>query len=206
MKQVGSLITGGPSPEQRGEKPTGRPHGETGSGPLVAESSRRDMHPALLDRTVTDNTSALLSRMRSLGVSLSVEKESRWKVNPQTGEQTWSRIPIRAIYCLSQNHSLSEAKKLMTAAMAPASIQDITQWLAYLNVTTKGQNRSERDFDLMAAAYVQELRKWPGDVVKEVLTNWGEEWFPGMGPLKEALKKVAGDRVMLAQTIEDIHE
>ena len=90
----------------------------------------------------------------------------------------------------------------MDHALACAPHETIIEWLARLNVTTKSQYRNEKDFILMAEAYLDELVKWPGDAVRETLTNWRDQWFPTLGAIKDAMKEIVGDRLMMARRLE----
>ncbi len=79
----------------------------------------------------------------------------------------------------------------------------MSQWLARVNVSTKSQNRSADDFKLLLAVYLDELRKWPGDVVKHVLTNWRDDWFPALGTLKDELWRAGAARMVIAKRFRE---
>ena len=210
MKPIASAITGSLNPERKESSSTGQPPGETGSGvqpqPLGAPPAKipvpGDMHPEIMIRSSRENSEALRSRLKSFGVELSVRKETRWKTDPVTGQSDMRFVTVGVSLSRSAASSLSDAKRIMGEAMAPANRDMIEGWLGELALLTKHQFRDTVSVRGVVVAYVDRLRAYPGDIVREILTSWRDEWFPAWPKLKEKLDEMSLERSLMARRLE----
>jgi hypothetical protein len=80
------------------------------------------------------------------------------------------------------------------AAVAPATDDQMDEWLTELMLVSARRAADTDTVDLTMEAYIKRLRPYPGDVVREVLQSWSGKWFPTWGELKEVLDDRAGPR------------
>ncbi|HKL70864.1 hypothetical protein, partial [Salibaculum sp.] len=80
------------------------------------------------------------------------------------------------------------------AAMAPATEDETTADLVRLSLMTKGAARDEDLAELQLAAYLENLRAYPGDLVREVLRGWRGTFWPSWGELADELDKATAPR------------
>jgi hypothetical protein len=103
---------------------------------------------------------------------------------------------------LSGEPRLSEARRIMGEALAPANRDLIEGWLGQLALLTKHQFRDSVSVRGMVSAYVDKLMDYPGDIVHEILTKWDDEWFPAWPKLREKLDERFNERQMMAKRLE----
>ena len=107
---------------------------------------------------------------------------------------------------IAASADLLSALKTINAALAPASHEQVEEWLAILSVKTVQRNDSVGRADLTVATYAAHLRQYPADVVRYVLTGWSGKWWPTWGELVERLDEQTDQRLMIRDRLLEILE
>lgn len=78
---------------------------------------------------------------------------------------------------------------ILETANTPAPVKLVAREIARLRVMTKSRAGSETDDEIMAAAYLEELARYPADVVTDALRYWtrNEKWWPSWSELRDLL-------------------
>jgi hypothetical protein len=80
--------------------------------------------------------------------------------------------------------------------LAPAPVKVVARELARLRALTK---MKETDAAMVAAAYAEEVSRYPADAVVEVCRSWDGVFFPSWSELRDRLETtVAHRRSLLA--------
>lgn len=161
------------------------------------------MHPEIACRMPSVNTGAALSRMSSYGIDASVKLET---VFPTTadGDTTFRQRPTSLTLNIASSADLPAALRVINAALAPARADQIEEWLAILSVKTIPRVESAGRVELMVATYTAQLRQYPADVVRFVLTGWAGKWWPAWGELVERLDELTDQRLMIRDRLLDV--
>ncbi len=93
-------------------------------------------------------------------------------------------------------------------AMRPAPSEPLKKALARLRVMTKTRSDEEGEGALRAAAYLEELQHWPGDVAMHVLNSQPriDKWWPAWAELEERLELYARERKKRLQALVDLSQ
>ena len=83
-------------------------------------------------------------------------------------------------------------------------MDQIEEWLAILSVKTIPRVESAGRVGLMVATYVAQLRQYPADVVRFVLTGWAGKWWPAWNELAERMDELTDQRVMIRDRLLDV--
>ena len=131
---------------------------------------------------------------RLLTPSMRSSLETTW--NDAGDEYGWSGRVIR--YELNQPRSageLAEAIDIAEASLLPMSKREVLAELARVRAITVSRDIS-MDLQLVLAAYADELIKYPGDAVREVLRGWAraEKFWPSMSELIARLDPLVASR------------
>lgn len=125
----------------------------------------------------------------SLPPSVRTSKREIWtdRGTPDTG---WDG----ELTAVEWTRDLSEADRLEALRMVDQSLTPMTgaecqKALAKMRYMTKVRNESTEDIRLTLMFYAEELRKYPGDVVREVLATQASvsPWWPAWSELKDRL-------------------
>lgn len=95
------------------------------------------------------------------------------------------------------------AIEIAEAALQPAPPQKVLAELTRLRALTVSRDQSTTDLELIAAAYTDELKKYPLDAVVEVLRDWprSHRFWPSMAELVEPLDRLVGPRHALREAL-----
>lgn len=102
---------------------------------------------------------------------------------------------------IASSADLPAALKVVNASLAPASAETIEEWLAVLSVKTVPRVESAIRADLTLSVYTAQLRSYPADVVRYVLTGWSGKWWPTWGELAERLDEMTEPRLMIRDRV-----
>lgn len=201
----GSASTGSPSPKPSattGSPPmvptlasaTGTPHGGTGAVAKVSDLSQA------LQTDTPEKTDQLLLALLPRSVASSLEESRRTWNDPDYGfhsefsHYTLGPTPAEYREC---------ARRLATLALQPADAQTIGRELMRLKVMTKARVEQQGELDFMAAAYAEELERYPADVVRAALRGWArkEKWWPAWAELRSELDRLVRRRQALQNAL-----
>lgn len=190
-----------PSLERRGSSSTGGRPGATGAVsrlPGLAEVMARD------DPEATDSH-ILRSLPRSVGSCLS--REVREFIDEQYGYD-FEVIGYRMQPCLAFKDDRRAARRLVEAAMMPASVQVIQAALARLRAGTKARPEAEGDLAMVMQVLAEECAEFPPDVVRAACRRWlrRERWFPAVAELRDEMQRLARNREMIERALRDYSE
>jgi hypothetical protein len=95
------------------------------------------------------------------------------------------------------------AERIVSALEAPAPQAKLIEWVTLCAVLTAQPRDDDMTSELKLRAYVEKLAEYPGDIVREVLSDWPgkSKWFPTWAELKAALDKHAGVRPLLVDRV-----
>lgn len=166
---LGSLI--GPQP------------GEHGSVARRMDPAKVASHLAKQAPTETDANLVDLLEQRH-GLRLEVEWESRF---PEDGGYYTVAVAARG-QKTREDADVAGALAVVEEAMTPALPNDLACELAQLRVLTKARDGSPEDMELMAQAYLDQLRRYPADVALSVIRDWPRtrngKWWPSWHELE----------------------
>ena len=86
------------------------------------------------------------------------------------------------------------------ASLAGAQIKVVARELARLRALTK---MKETDAALVAAAYAEEVSRYPADAVAEVCRSWDGVFFPAWSELRDRLETTVAHRRSLLAALRD---
>lgn len=145
---------------------------------------------ALAPAVVDVNLQTSLRRL--LGKPVEIETERRY---PENGP--YVTIPIRAVvrgtFSTSQ---LSDARRAVDEAMTPAPDAVLGRELTRLALTTAHRAKGDLDMQLMAAAYIDLMRKYPADVAVAVIRK-PRQWWPTAFELSTEADALVAERRLL---------
>lgn len=119
---------------------------------------------------------ALASRMRSCGVAVNWMGQGRCELSIDPKRDT--------------SQATAEAEHMIAVAMQPAAEATLTEWLVRLSVLAPKRAGSSGEEALRVEAYLDELAKFPADVVKVALTVRRWKFFPSMFELAEVMDEL----------------
>lgn len=108
--------------------------------------------------------------------------------------------------------SLAGLERELDDACRPAPDTEITGWLTLLWVATKKQaTLSEFRSENVFAVYAANLRKYPADIVGDVLSNWtstpkpnnAHHWWPSLGEIEDAIRGPSETRRMIRNAVKE---
>ena len=147
-------------------------------------------------RPPTANTAAALSKMQQYGVQCSVKMETVFPTR-EDGDTTFRQRPTSLTLNIDSSADLDAALKVANESLAPASVQQIEEWLAELSVKTARRKASEMGAELALSVYTSSLRGYPADAVRHVLSSYRGQWFPTWGELADRLDELTEPRLMI---------
>lgn len=203
MKPISSAITGLPSRAPQAANSTGAAHGETGSVTISTGAPSREMHPEVMARMPSANTGAVLSRILQCGVECSVKTETVFPTSAD-GDMTFRERPTSLTLNIGSSADVQGALRIVLASLAPASADQIEEWLAVLSVKTAPRVESASRADLTLSVYTDQLSQYPADVVRHVLAGWSGKWWPTWGELSERLDELTDQRLMIRDRLLDV--
>ena len=189
MKPISSAISGTARRAQQAASSTGAQHGATGFDLTLSADPSREMHQVVMARLPTSNTAAALSRMQQFGVQCSVKMETVFPTS-EDGDTTFRQRPTSLTLDIGSSADLEAALRVANESLAPASVQQIEEWLAELSVKTARRKASEMGAELALSVYTGALRGYPADAVRHVLSSYRGQWFPTWGELADRLDEL----------------
>ena len=196
MKPISSAISGTARRAQQAASSTGAQHGATGFDLTLSADPSREMHQVVMARLPTSNTAAALSRMQQFGVQCSVKMETVFPTL-EDGDTTFRQRPTSLTLDIGSSADLEAALRVANESLAPASVQQIEEWLAELSVKTARRKASEMGAELALSVYTGALRGYPADAVRHVLSSYRGQWFPTWGELADRLDELTEPRLMI---------
>ncbi|MEQ8654399.1 MAG: hypothetical protein RIC87_18170 [Kiloniellales bacterium] len=104
--------------------------------------------------------------------------------------------------------AIREAIERHRFAMRPAPHDQLLPGLARLRVMTKARIDDDEEGTLRAAAYIEELQRWPADVALHVLVTQPrlDKWWPAWAELEERLELYARMRVKRLEALVELSQ
>ena len=203
MKPISSVTTGIANRAPQAGNLTGGQPGATGSVIISTVDPSREMHPEVMARMPSANTGAVLSRMLQCGVECSVKTETVFPTSAD-GDMTFRERPTSLTLSIGSSADVQGALRVVLASLAPASTDQIEEWLAVLSVKTAPRVESASRADLTLSVYTSQLRQYPADVVRHVLAGWSGKWWPTWGEMSERLDELTDQRLMIRDRLLDV--
>ncbi len=173
----------------------------TGTPPLERGSA-----VALPARTLPPDEATAVDRSLEAGLPL-CGRSLRWQSRAIPGlitetPQHWSAAPM-----LKEGATREDAQaatQRVWDSLAGASPMQIGKELSRLRYRTKMRSEGDADTEGQIAVYLEDLQKYPVDVVRVVLRGWVDgppeiaKWFPAWAELREELdRRIARRKLML---------
>jgi hypothetical protein len=81
------------------------------------------------------------------------------------------------------------ALAILDVALSPAPVEAVAREVTRLRMMTKARAEDATDTKFMAAAYMEELTRYPADIVSDALRFWArnEKWWPAWSELRDLL-------------------
>lgn len=202
MKPTGSATTGTLLPAPKAANPTGSQPGETGSVATSNGAVPVEMHPTVMGRSPSLNTDAVQSRLRLLGVNMSVKTELKFP-GSSNGVTAWREQVVGMETTLSPSADIAKASAVIEESLLPAPIHKIEHWLAEVAAITARRTETSFEAEIALSAYTSRLAGYPGDIVRDTLLGWGGKWFPTWSELKEIMDERTAPRMALKNALID---
>ncbi len=95
------------------------------------------------------------------------------------------------------------AIQIAEAIQEPASEREVLAELTRVRVLTVSRDQGTADIELLMAAYADELKRYPADVMREVLRDWPRHsrFWPSLAELTERLDRMMKPRRALAKPL-----
>lgn len=177
---------------QQLESSTGMPLGEIGSGrPLTASTALAAMAPAETDARLE----ASLTRLVGSPVAFTTRN-----LFPANGP---IRTVIEGLRWSCPASLADEASRLVAGAFRSAPGPLLVERLHRLRLTTRHRSDLNRDdHEAELTILVEELRRFPGDIVLDVIANWPKrqngQWWPALSELIAEIEPKMERRMALA--------
>lgn len=174
---------------------TGRELGKPGSA-ISLDSARR----WLLDHKPEDVDRALRTSLRSsLNVGLQPHEEMKFPV------EGGYRTELVAYSVSDADGNAGAALDRVQAALTPARVEQIEEWLAILQVATAGAKRSETGSLVALTLYAGALTQFPADVAKAACEHFTfhSKWFPVLADLIEHCERLANPRFKMTEALRN---
>ena len=88
--------------------------------------------------------------------------------------------------------------------MTPATEEILAKELLRLRVVTASREKSNIDLELMAAAYIDDMRKYPADIAAKVIRK-RRQWWPTLAELADDADKMLATRKLLHKHFSGTH-
>ncbi|HYF35511.1 MAG TPA: hypothetical protein VD994_09500 [Prosthecobacter sp.] len=146
--------------------------------------------------TVTANDKALQASLRRQ-CGLSIEVRERLMFPPGGGFYAVpDGVDCRPVGGNAPNPGLALA--ILERAVEPAPRQVLARELTRLRMLTKAKDRAVTDTEFEALIWMDELSRYPGDVVIEALREWPRQphgqWWPSWHEMEEVLRRKSAPR------------
>jgi hypothetical protein len=130
-------------------------------------------------------------KMQSLLKSLGVEQRDEYRLEyPKEGGFKRVLVSSRVV-----GNPLSDADMQRLARfMTPPTVEHCEGWLAELSVITAQRQEGELTGALKVQAYIKRLRRYPADIVHDVLMERTWKFFPTWEELERALENMEKPR------------
>lgn len=217
LHQIGNLISPivrmqqlrGGTPDASERKPMPSPIGASVTKLLTRTGTRHGAHG------VTTRTSSLpvqtvklpavtLQRDPAALLPLHVtsQLDTTWETN-NTGYGWDGCVSGYALLGPIAENDLAQAVKRVENWLEPAPPQLILAELTRVRALTISRDQSTADLELVAAAYADELREYPADVVREVLREWPRthRFWPTLCELVERMEHLVIPRKALLEAL-----
>lgn len=175
---------------------TGTPHGEHG---LATQDDLRIVN-WLASRTPYQVEKALVSRASSRSVALDVIYEHRFP-RDERGNPLPVQSVCKAVKFSGSDEDVDAVRQDFIKAMQPAPEEMIEGWLAELSVISAKRTDDEFSETLRIGAYVARLRRYPADVVYDVLFRKTHRFFPTWAELEADLEVMTMPRRMTIEAL-----
>lgn len=184
------------TPQGKRFLPTGMPRGEHGSSALTSSLTATEIVALAPLGTLHRDPGALLPQPVTSCLA------STWEGN-NTGYGWDDYVSAYELTASVPAADLALAIEIAEAALQPAPPQKVLAELTRLRALTVSRDQSTTDLELIAAAYTDELKKYPLDAVVEVLRDWprSHRFWPSMAELVEPLDRLVGPRRTLREAL-----
>jgi hypothetical protein len=195
MLDVSSVISSATAMLTGGSMPTGELLGGIGARkPLTVSASLAGMNPEETDQRV----SAALKRISGEQPVFLTRR-----MFPENGP---TYVLVESVRWNCPAEKLDEAAGVVEGAFRAAPAESIGAALYKLRIRTRGREpRSDADHEAEAMIWIEDLRRYPGDIVLEVLNTWHSRdngmWWPTWHEVEAELKKRQDRRMALANFI-----
>jgi hypothetical protein len=197
MQKLGEIsMISAATAERTGQlTPIGTPLGEIGSArPLAVSASLATMRPEETDQRV----SAALKRISGEPPVFLTRR-----MFPENGP---TYVLVESVRWNCPAEKLDEAARVVEGAFRSAPAESVGAALYKLRIRTRGREpRSAADHEAEAMIWIEDLRRYPGDIVLDVLNTWhcrdNGMWWPTWHEVEAELKKRQDRRMALANFI-----
>jgi len=195
-----SVTIGSPSRELAVSSSTGLQPGATGAD--VRRVLEVAAQAALNSREADANLLALLPPQ------LTQRIDWQWRNAMGNDGQFESRLAGCAILAGASKADVKVAEAMILAACAPAPPETAARELTRLKAMTKARATGDIDTRMQAAAYTEELARYPADVIVSACRYWSsvETWWPSWAELKDLLDFRLRKRLALARALREAIE
>jgi hypothetical protein len=175
---------------------SGMPHGEHGSNMPTSSRHATEIVATASLGTLHRDPGALLPRRVTSCLA------STWEGN-NTGYGWDGYVSAYELTAPVPPADLAVAIEIAEAALHPASPQRVLAELTRVRSLTVSRDQSTNDLELIAAAYTDELKKYPLDAVVEVLRDWprSHRFWPAMAELLDPLDRLVAPRHALREAL-----
>lgn len=194
MKQIGSVITGLPSPAPTRQSSTGERRGGTG----VATTGTKAVHPSPT-AAPKQVTADMLTRLRSeTGFSVNLRKRCLF---PPTGGsyEVLDGIEVHSGVRFDQDAAIALCRDYMASA-DPRALIDLA---TLLKVSCKARGEGDEMTAAQLKVYADSLSRYPADVARAAVMKWieTERFFPALSEIHDACKRELMGRDRIEQAI-----
>jgi hypothetical protein len=195
LLDVSSVISSATAMLTDGSMPTGELLGGIGARkPLTVSASLAGMNPEETDQRV----SAALKRISGEQPVFLTRR-----MFPENGP---TYVLVESVRWNCPAEKLDEAARVVEGAFRAAPAEAIGAALYKLRIRTRGrEQRSDADHEAEAMIWIEDLRRYPGDIVLDVLNTWHSRdngmWWPTWHEVEAELKKRQDRRMALANFI-----
>ena len=187
--ETSSGITGAEWPGPGASKSIGPARGEIASETVQAVVPFRRPGPTVAEA----DRGLAVSLKRQHGLRLAINSRMEF---PADGG---FRVVVEGVgLAIDPGGSVASGLAAVNAAMVPADVKTIALALARLRVLVVPRSGSNQDLDFEAEVWLDQLRRYPADVVVETLDEWprrrGGRFWPTWHELREVLEAKAAPR------------
>ena len=144
--------------------------------------------PQMARQPAVKNTEEAVSSLRLSGLRPSFERAG--------GSMTITGVRLNP----STQVDWQKCSQTIGELLAPADEESIVQWIGCLGALVAKKDKDGEAADIELLAYAQKLREWPGDVVRDVLNRYPDDykWWPEWATLRALLAEASAERMALA--------